>query len=203
MNKYKSLAFVVLALSGAVALPAGAQQQPGAGAAVVAASAPGKATVARTVKLVATVESIDVAKREISLKGPRGNVVAFEVDPAVRNLEQVKVGDQVAVRYLEALSLTLKKDGKELRSSAESGDAARAPAGERPGAVAARQVEVTADVIAVNAKTQTLTLKGPKQTVNLHVPDPKQFKLVNFVDQIKAFYTEALAVSVEPVAKKK
>ena len=58
----------------------------------------------------------------VVLKGPRGNLFALSVDPAVRNLEQVKVGDAVAVRYMEALSLTLKKGGKELRSSAQSGD---------------------------------------------------------------------------------
>ena len=67
-----------------------------------------------------------------------------------------------------------------------------------------RQVEVTADVIAVDAKTQTLTLKGPKQTVELKVPDPAQFKMVKVGDQIQAVYTEALALSVEtaPAAKK-
>jgi len=63
-------------------------------------------------------------------------------------------------------------------------------------------VEVTADVIAVDAKTQTLTLKGPNQTVDLKVADPAQFKLVKVGDQIQAVYTEALAVSVD-LAKKK
>ncbi|HEU5295243.1 MAG TPA: hypothetical protein VFU71_10665, partial [Burkholderiaceae bacterium] len=106
------------------------------------------------------------------------------------------------VRYLEALSLTLKKGGKDLRGSTEAADAARAPAGERPGAVAARQVEVTADVTAVDAKTQTVTLKGPKRTVDLKVPDPGQFKLIKVGDQVQAVYTEALALGVEPAAKK-
>lgn len=198
----KTPVFIVAALLGALSMPTWAQQQAGASGAVLAASAPGKATVARTVTVSATVESIDVAKREVTLKGPRGNVFALAVDPEVRNLEQVKVGDLVVVHYIEALSLTLKKNGKELRGSTASGDAARAPAGERPGAAAARQVEVTADVIAVNAKTQTVTLKGPKQTVDLRIPDRGQFKLVKVGDQIQAVYAEALAVGVEPAKKK-
>ena len=197
----KPLALVVTALAGALSAPAWAQQQPGAAGAAVVASAPGQATVARAVSVKATVEAIDVASRQITLKGPRGNAFSFAVDPAVRNLEQVKVGDAVVVRYLEALSLTLKKDGKELRSSAESGDAARAAAGQRPGAAAARQMEVTADVIAVNAKTQTVTLKGPKHTVDLKVPDKGQFKLIKVGDQVQAVYTEAVALSVEPAKK--
>ena len=66
----------------------------------------------------------------------------------------------------------------------------------------ARQVEVTADVIALDAKTQTVTLRGPKQVVDLKVPDAGQFKLIKVGDQIQATYTEAVALSVERVAKK-
>jgi len=56
-------------------------------------------------------------------------------------------------------------------------------------------------VIAVNAKTQTVTLKGPKHTVDLKVPDKGQFKLIKVGDQVQAVYTEAVAVSVEPAKK--
>jgi Cu/Ag efflux protein CusF len=63
-------------------------------------------------------------------------------------------------------------------------------------------MEVTANVTAVDAKTQTVTLKGPKRTVDLKVPDPGQFKLIKVGDQIQAVYTEALALAVEPAPKK-
>ena len=198
----KTPVFIVSALLGALSMPSWAQQQPAAGGAVMAASSPGKATVARRVTVTASVEAIDVANRHVTLKGPRGNVFELAVDPEVRNLDQIKVGDLVVVHYVEALSLTLKKNGKELRAATESSDAARAPAGQQPGAAAVRQVEVTADVIAVHAKTQTVTLKGPKQTVDLKIPDKGQFKLVKVGDQIQAVYAEALAVGVEPAKKK-
>jgi len=194
---------VFSALLGALSMPAAAQSKPEADAAVMAASAPGKATIARAVKVTATVEAIDVAQRRVTLKGPKGHVVDLAVDPQVRNLEQVKVGDQVVVRYVEALSLTLKKDGKELRSRTDSTDAARTAAGDKPGGAVARQIEVTADVVAVNRKTHLVTLRGPKQMVDLKVPDPGQLKLIKVGDQIQAVYTEALAMSVEPVAKAK
>jgi hypothetical protein len=196
MNQRSLLILTTLAAT--LSAPAWAQQQPAADGTVMAASAPGKAMVARTVTISATVEALDVAKREISLKGPRGNVVAMSVDPAVRNLDKVKVGDTVTVRYVEALSLTLKKDGKELRSATETTDAARAPAGSSPAGAVARQVEATADVVAVDPKTQTVTLKGPNRMVDLHVPDPGQFNLIKVCDQVHAVYTEAMAVGVEP-----
>ena len=169
---------------------------------MAAASSPGKGTVTRVATVTATVEAIDAANRKITLKGPRGKVSELSVDPEVRNLEQVKVGDQVVVRYLQALSLSLMKDGKELRVAKHTGDAVRTPAGDRPGGAVARQVEVTADVVAVNAKTQTITLRGPNQVVDLKIPDRGQFKLVKVGDQIHAVYTEALAVGVEPAPKK-
>ena len=149
------------------------------------------------------ITAVDVANRIVSIKGPKGNISDLRVDPAVRNLEQVKVGDRVSVRYLEALTLTLKKDGKALPSSTKASDAARAKEGERPGGVVAEQVTVTAEVTAVDAKTGIVTLKGPKQVVDLHVQDPEQLKLIKVGDQIEAVYTQALAVSLEPAAAKK
>jgi hypothetical protein len=41
-----------------------------------------------------------------------------------------------------------------------------------------RQVTIVADVVDVNAPTQTVALRGPQRTVELKVRDPEQFKLV-------------------------
>jgi len=190
------------ALLGASTLPALAQQKPEAGVVTMASSAPGTGTIASTVKVSATVTAIDAAQRQITLKGPQGKENTLTAGPDVRNFDQIKVGDSVVVRYAEALTLTLKKDGKEMRGTTETADAARAKKGEKPAGVVARQVEVTADVIALDAKTQTVTLRGPKQVVDLKIPDPGQFKLIKVGDQIQAVYTEAVALSVEPAAKK-
>ena len=65
--------------------------------------------MARTVELTGTVESIDLKKRTVSVKGPAGNVRTFHVDPATKNLDQVKKGDQIVLRYTEALALSVVK----------------------------------------------------------------------------------------------
>ena len=189
------------ALVAAAALPALAQTKPAANAAVLAASSPGQATVAAAVSVSASVVAIDKATRHVTLKGPQGKLNTVTAGPDVRNFDQIKVGDIVTVRYLESLTLTLKKDGKELRSMTETPGVARSAAGERPAGVVANQTEVTANVIAVDAKTQTVTLQGPKQTVDLKVPDAGQFNLIKVGDQIQAVYTEAVALSVEPGKK--
>jgi len=178
-------------------------QQPNADTTVVTEKAPGKAKIARATTLIGTVEAIDVQQRVVTLKGSKGNLLVAGVHPDVRDLDQVKVGDRVAVRYAEALTLTLKKDGKELRSSSVTNDSASAPAGQRPAGVAAEQILITADVTAVNTKTQTVTLRGPKQTVDLLVPDPAQLKLIKVGDQIQAEYLQAVALSIDPAPTSK
>ena len=166
-------------------------------------TSPGKGTLIQTHKVVATVEEVDAAKGHVTLKGPKGNILELAVGPEVRNLAQVKVGDKVVVRYVEALTLTLKKGGKELRSSKAHERCGSHRARRAPGGAVAEHVKVTADVIAVNAKAHTVRLRGPEQTVDLYVEDPKQLKLIKVGDQVEAEYTQAVALTVEPVAPAK
>lgn len=201
MNTH-SIRVATAILLGSNALPLFAAQ-PNPDTVVVGATTPGQAALARTTRVTATVESVDAATRHVTLKGPRGKVVPLQVGPEVKNLDKVKVGDRVTVEYLEALTLILKKDGKELRGSNLSEGGARAPAGEAPAGVVAQQLEVTADVTAVDKKKQLVTLRGPKQTVDLKVRDPEQLKLIKVGDQVQAVYTEALALGLEPAAAKK
>jgi hypothetical protein len=75
----------------------------------------------------------------------------------------------------------------------------RAAPGQRPGVEAVRRVTVVANVLALDPATQTVTLRGPERIVDLRVRDPEQFGLVEVGDQVRAEFTEALAVSMEPV----
>ena len=177
-----------LGLAAALVLPAAATAQTGA---MVAGSAPGKAGVAEVVKLTGTITAIDKAARDVTVKGPQGNEVTLTAGPEVKNFDQMKVGDAVNVDFLQALTLELKKGG------------ATAKAGEKPAAAVGKQVTIVADVIAVDPAKQTITLKGPKQTVDMRIPDPEQFKRIAKGDQVEAVYTQAVALSVSPAAAKK
>jgi hypothetical protein len=188
-----SIGFAVLA---AVTLPAVAQT----GAAVVAKE-PGKVGVAETVKLTATISAIDAATRAVTLKGPQGKEMTLTAGEQVKNFAQLKVGDQVNLQYVEALSLELKKGSTAAPSRTEQAGAAGAKPGERPAGMGGRQVTIVAEVVDVNAQTQVVTLKGPQRTVELKVKDPAQFKLIAKGDRVEATYTEAVAVVVEPAKK--
>lgn len=191
-------ATLVAALALAAAAPPLVAQQAGAAArGGAAAKAPGKVATASTAEMVAIVERVDPVKRTISLKGARGNVVTMEVGESVRNLPQVKVGQRVAVTYAQALALELRKGGPGLRERADRETVTRAAPGERPAGALGRELRVVADVTVINMKTQTVTLRGSKQSITLKLRDPAQLKNITAGDQVEAIYTEALAVAVK------
>jgi Protein of unknown function (DUF2950) len=164
-------------------------------------STPGKVGVSQAIEVSATITAIDKATRAITLKGPKGNEVTIVAGPEVRNFAQLKVGDTVNMKYYESLALDLKKGGGLKVEKTAKGGAVGAKPGDTPAGAAGRQITVVGDVIALDAVTQTVTVKGPQRTVNLKARDPEQFKLIAVGDQIQATYTEALAVAVTPVGK--
>ena len=174
---------------------------PADGGATIVATAPGKGVAERVAQVTASVEAIDSATRTVTLKGAAGDTVTVLVGPEVRNFDRIQVGDRVVVRYLEALTLELKKRGTEERERTDRDVTERAPPGERPAAIGAHEVHVVADVIAVDPLTQTVRLRGPTRVVDLRVDDPEQFKLVAVGDQVEATFTEAVAISVEPATE--
>jgi hypothetical protein len=193
MKRLGTAIAMVIAAASACALA----QTPMTGG-TMTATAPGKGVAVNTVEVTAKVEAVDRATRTVTLKAADGHERTITVGPEVKNFKHIKVGDLVAVRYVEALTLELKKGGKAIVARTDSMMGAKAKPGEKPAAGVGRQVHVTADVVAVDPATQTVTLRGPKRTVDLKLSDPEQFKLVSVGDQVDATYTEAMAISVEP-----
>ncbi len=200
--KKTRLTLALALISAAIAAsPAFAQKPDAAGGAVVT-SEPGRASVVRAAKLSAQVVGIDKATRTVTLKGPKGNVVDIVAGDEVKNFDQIRLGDFVVARYAEALTLELRKTKVKAGEPTVREEAARAKPGERPAVAGAREVTAIADVIGVDPKKSTITLKGPRgNVVTLNVQNPDQFKVVKKGDQVEVTYTEALALSVEPAPK--
>jgi len=195
-----SLKILAVAIAAAAAPLAYGQAQSPSGSAIVG-TAPGKGLAMQHVKATATVEATDPAKRTVTLKNARGEVRTITAGPEVRNFDQIKVGDTLKVKYVEALTLELKKGGKAVLGRTESGAVDRAPAGHKPGAVARREVKVVANVVAMDEATMKVSVKTAQgETYILPLRDPAQVKLVKVGDQVEATYTEGLAVMMEPAA---
>ncbi len=195
MKAKSTLAFALIATALATTALA---QQPGT-TEVTVSSEPGKAKVVRTEEISAKVVGIDKGTRTVTLKGPEGNTVDVVAGDEVRNFDQIKVGDFVVARYTEALALDLRKTKAGRRDVTVSEGATRAMPGERPAVSGERRITAIAEVIDVDPKKSTITLKGPRgNVVVLNVQNPDQFKVVKKGDQVNVTYTEALALSVEP-----
>jgi hypothetical protein len=61
----------------------------------------------RTFNVSGVVEAIDYKKRQVSVRGPKGNIVSLPVSGEVKDLESVSVGDTITVTYSEALAMEM------------------------------------------------------------------------------------------------
>ncbi|HKA41067.1 MAG TPA: hypothetical protein VKF40_03665 [Burkholderiales bacterium] len=197
----KNLLVLSLALLVAGIPAASHAQKPAVKGDTAIVSEPGKAAMVTTAEVTATVVSIDKATRTVTLKGPKRTVDVTAGDE-VRNFDQIRVGDHVTVKYVEALTLELKKT-KAAKTDPQAGAVVmRAEPGARPAAAAGHEVTVLADVVAVDPKKSIISLKGPRgNVVDLKVQNPDHFKVVKVGDQVEAVYAEALAIAVTPAPK--
>lgn len=147
--------------------------------------------------MTATVEAIDKADREVTLRGPAGDVATIEVDKAVKNFDQIKVGDEVHAEYYQSVAVFIGKPGDE--PGATAGVAvATAKKGQKPGAVTVETTDVVVAIRAIDRNNRTVTVQGPHgylmtMGVDQSVTSYDQLKVG---DTVQIRHTEALAVWV-------
>jgi hypothetical protein len=156
---------------------------------------PGKVVV-EVVKLTGTVKAVDPQNKTVTVEGSGGRTVTVNAENA-RNLDQVKVGDKVNLRFTEELALFVRKSDAP-PSATQTDMVALAPKGEKPAGLMARTVELTGTVESIDAKKRTVAVKGPEGNVRtFHVDKTvKNFNQIKKGDQIVLRVTQAVALSV-------
>ena len=155
------------------------------------------------ITVVGEITAVDAAARTVSIKGPQGNIGDYAVDPSVRNLEQVKVGDRVQLDYRAAVGLALVKGGDGIREKVEGESVNTAQAGAKPGGAVLKTTTIVANVLSVDKKRKLVKLQGPEgRVVDVQVRDAKLLKEVKANDQVVAKVTESVAINVKPAAAK-
>lgn len=159
---------------------------------------PGAIVEKGVLSVAARVMKVDQKTRVVTLKNAHGEEFDVLVGDEVKNLAQVKKGDNVVATYYESIALTLRKPG-EAEPGIETNDAVgTAKPGEMPAAGGVTQTTITATVVGLNKKKGTITLKGPRgKVVTITAREPKRLEPVKVGDLIEAVYTEAVAISVE------
>ena len=152
------------------------------------------------VTVTAKVQAIDQAKREVTLKGPLGNVVTFVVDKRVKRLNEFSVGDEVTADYYVSLAGELRAPTEDEKKNPltilEGG--ARAPKDTAPAGGALRAFKVVATVVGLDLPTQSVTLQGPLGNyATIRAESVSNLKQLRLGDTVIVTYTEALAISLQ------
>lgn len=149
----------------------------------------------------ATVESVDMATREVALRTPEGELLNITAGPEVRNLAQVEPGDQVEFDYFESVVVSMADSADPVASAAVV--AGRAPEGDRPGAMAAVATDFVVEFVSYNPNTAQATFITPNgETRRVTVqPQFRQFAETRRTgDRINIALTEAVAVMINETA---
>ena len=162
---------------------------------------PGQVVEQTSVTVFAKVVKVDQKDRVVTLRNATGETFDVQVGEDVKNLSEVKKGDDVVVTYHESMVISVRKKG-EAKPGVESGEGIlTGKPGEKPSAVAARKTALTATVVGLDRGNGSVTLKGPKgKVVTVKAREPRRLEGIKVGDLVEVEYTEALAVSVEKPA---
>jgi hypothetical protein len=154
------------------------------------------------VSITARVQAIDLATREVTVKGPLGNEITFTVGDDVKRLNEIKVGDDVVAEYYLGMAAELRAPTPEEKAQPlvvlESN--AKASMKEAPAGATVRVLRVVATIEGLDRPSESVTLKGPGgRYVTARVADPSMLMKPRLGDTVVVTVTEALAVSLEKV----
>jgi len=149
------------------------------------------------------VTKIDAATRTVTLKNQDGESTIV-AGPEVKNFAEIKVGDRFDVVYELAVAIELVKVKNPGTTSEQvSTSTTTAPQGDKPGVITTNTVTATANVEAIDAAKNIVTMKGPQGNIfKVKVKNPDLLKDIAVNDQVKVVYTEAIAAVVSAPAKK-
>ena len=150
------------------------------------------------------VTKIDAATRTVTLMNKDGET-SIVAGPEVKNFAEIKVGDHFDVVYELAVAIELVKVKNPGTTSEQvSTSTTTAPQGDKPGMITTKTITATANVEAIDAAKNIVSLKGPQGNIfKVKVQNPDLLKDIAVNDQVKVVYTEAIAAVVSAPAAKK
>ena len=121
---------------------------------------PGGVVVENSYDLTARVTAIDPVRRTVTVVGASGDSTTFLCGSAVRNFNQIHVGDQLKIRLTDLLSGAL-VDPKNPSHDGGSTLLLRAPEGAMPAAAVAETMQITATITGIDTLRHIVSLRYP------------------------------------------
>lgn len=155
----------------------------------------------QTVQVETVVEAVDYEARTVTLKGPQGNLRTIKAENTP-NLEEVEVGDQVNIEFMENLSIeVVTADGAQPGQGVMTASAVNTP-DEAPGGMEMATTVTTAVVEAINLENNTFKLKMPGGEIReFTAVNPENLKAAAVGDVVIATHTEAVAIYLAEMTK--
>ena len=165
-------------------------------AAASTASAQTKTIQGETKSMTVTVEALEQASREVTVKKPDGTYEVLYFPPTIKRFDTLKIGDKITARYYENMVLQLKPAGaKDVNTSSEG--VTKASEG-KAGVTSSRQRTITATIAAIDMNTPSVTFTGPNGwKYSGRVQDKAALSKVKVGDKIDITWTEALLLSID------
>lgn len=163
----------------------------------IAISAAGqvKTVEGKTETTTVSVEAIDSARRQVTVKKPDGNYESFYVPQDIKKFDTLKVGDKITARYYENIILNVAAPGAAPRND-ES--VAVTPTATGTAGTAAHQRTVTVTITAIDMNTPSVTFTGPNRwKYSTKVKDKAALSKVKVGDNVDITWTEALVLSID------
>jgi hypothetical protein len=148
----------------------------------------------------ARVVAVDQQTRMVTLQTATGEKLTFRADEAVRNLPQVKVGDEVVGQLVEALAIEVREPTPEelANPAAVAEELARAEPGEKPGGRYVRVMREVFRIEGIDKGAGTVTVAsyadGVRSTIKAR--DPRNLDKIDVGDTAVLTYTESLTIAV-------
>jgi hypothetical protein len=155
-----------------------------------------------TITARATVKSVDMTTRMVTLVGPQGETMTMKAGEQVQNLAQVQPGD-VVVHYYDSVAYVVALPEPSFRRTPRPSPKRRQRRASCPAGGVASKVIVIGLVVGINPSAHTISLVNPAggEIRTLNVKDPQYQQMLGMIkvgDTITAVITEALVAAVEP-----
>ncbi len=154
------------------------------------------------VEMEGTVSDINPETREITLIGPKGNLVTIIASDAVKRFDEIEVNDIIAFEFWTYMKAEFRKPTPEEEAEpiVMIAEAGKAPEGMPPGAVVGAVVKAIVTIEVLNRPFMLVTIKGPKGNfMTIEVEDPAILTELHIGQVVIFTYAEAVAVSLQKV----
>jgi hypothetical protein len=149
----------------------------------------------------AQVTALASAERSLTLRREDGTLMDVEASEAVRNFDQIAVGDTLRVRYKETLTAAKLAPGEAIRTAEGAFGAARAKPGTKPGAGVGMAVNLRVRIESIDREHDIVVFSlasGELIAHRLQTPEGRAFVQGLAVgDGVQLDYSQVLVLGIE------